>query len=129
MEQFTPKDFEIYDMHAHIFPDKISEKATLSIGKFYDLTMAYAIGDTTHLLEAEAQIHTKRMLVCSVATTPKQVVSINNYIKVLDTFFIFNLFKRFVFFHSICHFKPGVFAFVETYVVNVVTRKGLLWYG
>ena len=34
MEQFTPQEFEIYDMHAHIFPHKISEKATESIGKF-----------------------------------------------------------------------------------------------
>ena len=81
MEQFNPKDFEIYDMHAHIFPEKISEKATLSIGKFYDIGMAYSIGDTRHLLEAETQIGTKRMIVCSVATTPKQVVSINNFIK------------------------------------------------
>ena len=81
MEHFTPQDFEIYDMHAHIFPDKISEKATLSIGKFYDIGMAYSIGDPEHLLKAEAQIGTKRMLVCSVATSPKQVVSINNFIK------------------------------------------------
>ena len=53
MEQFTPQDFEIYDMHAHIFPDKISEKATLAIGKFYDIGMAFSIGDPPHLLEAE----------------------------------------------------------------------------
>ena len=81
MEQFTPQDFEIYDMHAHIFPHKISEKATESIGQFYDVTMHYAIGESERLLEAEKQIGTKRMLVCSVATTPKQVVSINNFIQ------------------------------------------------
>ncbi len=81
MEHFTPQDFEIYDMHAHIFPHKISEKATESIGQFYDITMAYSIGETERLLEAEKQIGTKRMLVCSVATTPKQVVSINDFIK------------------------------------------------
>ena len=81
MERFTPQDFEIYDMHAHIFPDKISEKATLSIGKFYDIGMAHSIGDPAHLLESEVKIGTKRMLVCSVATTPKQVVSINDFIR------------------------------------------------
>ena len=81
MEHFTPQDFEIYDMHAHIFPHKISEKATDSIGQFYDITMAYSIGETERLLEAEQQINTKRMLVCSVATTPKQVVSINDFIR------------------------------------------------
>lgn len=81
MEHFTPQDFEIYDMHAHIFPHKISEKATESIGKFYSITMHYSIGETERLLEAERQIGTKRMLVCSVATSPKQVQSINDYIK------------------------------------------------
>ena len=78
---FTPQDFEIYDMHAHIFPHKISEKATDSIGKFYDITMHYDIGETDRLIEAEQKIGTKRVLVCSVATSPKQVVSINDFIK------------------------------------------------
>ncbi len=81
MEHFTPQDFEIYDMHAHISPHKIREKATEAIGKFSDISMAYSIGVTERLLEAEKQIGTKRMLVCSVATTPKQVVSINDFIK------------------------------------------------
>lgn len=80
MEQFSPREFEIYDMHAHIFPHKISEKATDSIGQFYDIKMHYAIGETERLLAAEEQIGTRRMLVCSVATSPKQVVSINNFI-------------------------------------------------
>ena len=80
MEQFTPQDFEIIDMHAHIFPHKISAKATLSIGKFYDIDMAHSVGETERLLQSEAQIGTKRSLVCSVATTPKQVVSINDFI-------------------------------------------------
>lgn len=81
MKSFTPQEFEIYDMHAHIFPHKISEKATLSIGHFYDITMHYSIGESEKLLAAEQQIGTKKMLVCSVATTPKQVVSINDFIK------------------------------------------------
>jgi len=81
MEKFTPQDFEIYDMHTHIFPHKISEKATVSIGKFYDLSMHYAIGESERLIEAEAQIGAKKMLVCSVATLPHQVVSINDFIK------------------------------------------------
>jgi hypothetical protein len=81
METFTPQDFEIYDMHTHIFPHKISEKATESIGKFYDIAMSYSIGESERLLAAEQPINTKRMLVCSVATTPKQVQSINDFIK------------------------------------------------
>ncbi|MBQ5335504.1 MAG: amidohydrolase [Oscillospiraceae bacterium] len=81
MEQFTPQEFEIYDMHAHIFPHKISEKATLSIGQFYDITMYHSIGESEKLLASEKRIGTKKMLVCSVATTPRQVVSINDFIK------------------------------------------------
>ena len=81
MEQFTPQEFEIIDMHAHIFPHKISEKATLAIGSFYDITMHYDIGEADRLLRAENAIGTKRALVCSVATTPHQVVSINDFIK------------------------------------------------
>lgn len=80
MANFRPQDFEIIDMHAHIFPHKISEKATLAIGKFYDINMHFSIGETERLLDAEAQIGTKKMLVSSVATTPKQVQSINDFI-------------------------------------------------
>lgn len=81
MAQFKAEDFTIYDMHTHIFPHKISEKATESIGEFYNLKMHYDIGETERLLEAESAIGTKKMLVCSVATSPKQVVSINDFIK------------------------------------------------
>ncbi len=80
MSVFSAKDFEIIDMHAHIFPHKISEKATRSIGDFYDVNMFYAIGESEALLEAEREIGTRRMLVCSVATTPRQVQSINDFI-------------------------------------------------
>ena len=72
--------FTIADMHAHIFPSKISEKATEAIGKFYDIPMYFAVGESEKLLEAERAIHAKTMLVCSVATTQKQVESINNFI-------------------------------------------------
>ncbi len=80
MEQFTPQQFRIADMHTHIFPHKISEKATQSIGQFYDIEMHYPIGESEKLLEAERKINAEKMLVCSVATTPKQVVSINDFI-------------------------------------------------
>ncbi len=75
-----PEDFEIYDMHTHIFPKMISVKATESISKFYDIPMEYHVGDIDELLEAEAEISAKRVLCCSVATTPKQVPTINNFI-------------------------------------------------
>ena len=33
------KKYEIIDAHAHIFPEKIAENATLNIGHFYDIPM------------------------------------------------------------------------------------------
>lgn len=80
MEVFSPAAFRIADMHTHIFPSKISEKATESIGAFYDIQMQYDRGETELLLNAEAEIGTEKMLVCSVATTPRQVASINDFI-------------------------------------------------
>ncbi|MDD5947090.1 MAG: amidohydrolase family protein [Oscillospiraceae bacterium] len=80
MSTLNAKDFEIIDMHAHIFPHKISEKATHSVGDFYDIKMFYAIGESEALLQAEREIGAKKMLVCSVATTAKQVTSINDFI-------------------------------------------------
>lgn len=80
MEQYTPAQFRIADMHTHIFPSKISEKATESIGSFYDIRMHYPVGESEPLRKAEQKIGTEKMLVCSVATTPKQVCSINDFI-------------------------------------------------
>ncbi|MDF2686321.1 MAG: hypothetical protein K0S55_1502, partial [Clostridia bacterium] len=36
MENYYGK---IIDVHTHIFPEKIAEKATASVGTFYDLPM------------------------------------------------------------------------------------------
>ena len=71
--------YEIYDAHAHIFPDKIVELATANIGKFYDLGM-YGVGRCEKLVEEGSKIGVKKYLVCSTATSPRQVRSINNFI-------------------------------------------------
>lgn len=69
----------IIDAHAHIFPAKIAEKASVSIGEFYDLPMnSDASVDT--LLRQEKACGVEHMLVCSSAISPKQVESINNFI-------------------------------------------------
>ena len=31
--------YEIFDAHAHIYPDKIASKAAVAIGAFYDIPM------------------------------------------------------------------------------------------
>lgn len=72
-------NYEIIDAHAHIFPEKIAENATASTGHFYDLPMD-SIGISSKLIEAGETIGVSHYLVCSVATVPHQVSSVNNFI-------------------------------------------------
>lgn len=69
----------IANAHAHIFPEKIAAKAVRSIGDFYDLHMGSS-GLADALLADGSAIGTEVYLVCSTATTPAQVESINNFI-------------------------------------------------
>jgi len=69
----------IYDAHSHIFPEKIAEKATVSIGAFYDREM-YSPAATERLLKAQREAGISRTLVCSSAVTAGQVESINTFI-------------------------------------------------
>lgn len=69
----------IIDAHAHIFPDKIAEKAAAGIGSFYDIPIAHN-GTLGALLDEGAAAGVDRFLVQSVATVPEQVQVINNYI-------------------------------------------------
>ena len=41
---------DIIDFHAHIFPEKIADKATTNIGAFYDIPM-HVNGRVTALFE------------------------------------------------------------------------------
>ena len=69
----------IYDMHAHIFPEKIASRAVSSIGDFYGIHMEEK-GYSGDLAAAEKKAGVKRVLVCSTATTPLQVSAINSFI-------------------------------------------------
>lgn len=69
----------IIDAHAHIFPDKIAEKAVGGIGGFYGMKVDYD-GTLGTLLDEGAAAGVDRFIVQSVATVPEQVVSINNFI-------------------------------------------------
>ena len=70
---------KIIDAHTHIFPDKIAEKATLSISGFYNIEMDN-IGFSDKLIESGEKLSVAKYLVCAVATKPTQVVTINNFI-------------------------------------------------
>lgn len=74
------KNYEICDAHAHIFPEKISQKAVSSIGDFYNLPMTYKNGVSDELIESGNKVGITHYLVCSTATVPHQVESINNFI-------------------------------------------------
>ena len=73
-------DLIITDAHAHIFPPKIAQKAVGSIGDFYHIPMSHP-GSPEALLQSGAAIGTRKYLVCSTATRPAQVVSINDFIQ------------------------------------------------
>lgn len=67
------------DAHAHIYPGKIAEKATASVGDFYDIPMQN-VGLPHVLAERGGAAGIDRFLVCSVATKVEQVRSINQFI-------------------------------------------------
>jgi len=69
----------IVDAHAHVYPDKIAEKATESVGKFYDVAMN-RVGNVAGLVESGAAAGIDRFVISSVATTPIQTVTIARFI-------------------------------------------------
>lgn len=69
----------IIDSHCHIFPEKIAAKATSAIGDFYGIPMD-EVGSAARLLEEMDKAGIDLALVCSTATRPGQVSSINTFI-------------------------------------------------
>ncbi len=70
---------DIIDFHAHIYPQKIADKASHAIGDFYSVEMKYN-GSPERLIESGKRIGVKHYIVHSTATAPHQVESINDYI-------------------------------------------------
>ena len=71
--------FQIIDTHCHIYPEKIAAKAVAGTDTFYG-TVAKCDGTAGSLLKINEECGIDHSLVQSVATTPKQVNSINNFI-------------------------------------------------
>ena len=69
----------IIDAHCHVYPDKIAEKASGATGNFYSLNMAFD-GKVDTMLRAGEKAGIDKFIIQSVATTPKQVKSINEFI-------------------------------------------------
>lgn len=70
----------IVDVHVHIYPDKISERATQSIGRFYSIEMDAEDGSVSRLEGLLAGTPITHCVVCSVAVKPQTVESINDFI-------------------------------------------------
>ncbi len=68
---------EIIDFHAHIYPEKIAEKAVSSVGEFYNIKMD-GRGTAKTLIEENKEV--SAFVVHSVAVAPKTVVAINDFI-------------------------------------------------
>ena len=75
------RKLEIIDAHAHIYPNKIAEKATNAIGYFYDIKMEMPAGTTERLLEDGLMAGISKFVVHSCATKAVQVRSINEFLK------------------------------------------------
>lgn len=73
------ENIKIIDTHAHIFPEKISDKAVKNIGLFYGLPMTGG-GQIKDLLNSGSKIGVDRYIVHSTATAAHQVRAINNFI-------------------------------------------------
>ena len=70
---------KIIDFHAHIYPEKIAEKAVKSIGDFYNINMTGS-GTSEELIKGGSAAGVTNYVVHSVAVTENTVVAINNFI-------------------------------------------------
>ncbi len=73
------KNIEVIDAHCHIYPEKIAEKAVAGTDNFYG-GKSVCKGTVSDLLQKGKEAGIDRFVVQSVATTPKQVKSINEFI-------------------------------------------------
>lgn len=71
---------KIIDMHNHAFADKISEKAVINLGNFYEFPPLSQKGTYQDLKDNIKKAKIDKFLFCATATTPHQVVNLNNYI-------------------------------------------------
>lgn len=69
----------VIDSHCHIYPEKIAEKAIAGTDNFYGVKSSCK-GTAADLIERGTAAGIDKFIVQSVATTPKQVPSINEFI-------------------------------------------------
>jgi len=77
------RKFRIIDVHTHVFPDPIRQKAVQAIGRFYDIPMRGS-GSPEDLIQQGDPYGVVKYVINSAATTADQVDAINRYIKSLQ---------------------------------------------
>ena len=70
----------VFDIHVHIYPDKIAQKASQSIGIFYDGMAIRGNGSLSECIRLMDEGGVERFAAHSVATSPHNVESINHFI-------------------------------------------------
>lgn len=69
---------DIYDFHAHIYPDKVREKALLSIADNYEITIDFD-GTVDNLLKVGGEAGISKFVALPVAVSGRHVESVNDY--------------------------------------------------
>lgn len=71
---------EIIDIHTHVYPDAIAQKATDSIRDFYGIGSVGMNGTVDMLLEQGGKAGITKYVILAVAIRPDHVASINNFV-------------------------------------------------
>ena len=71
---------QIFDIHTHVYPDEIAQKATDSVKSFYNIGGANMDGTTSMLLERGKAAGISRFLILPVAIRPERAAGINDFI-------------------------------------------------
>ena len=76
---------QIIDIHSHIYPDTIAQKATDSVKDFYEIGGADMDGTVSMLLERHQKAGIDKSVILPVAIRADRVQGINDYIKEQET--------------------------------------------
>ena len=70
----------IFDIHTHVYPDAVAQKATDSVKEFYGIPGAGLDGKVSTLLQQGQEVGISGYLILPVAIRPDRVHGINDYI-------------------------------------------------
>ena len=73
------EQYEIIDLHTHIFPNAVARKATDNVGNYYGLK-TYGNGSMEDLLSNDGGLNITHFVISSAALNPVKTVGINNFI-------------------------------------------------